>query len=279
MLTAAVFVFAAVCFTVLAPWQFDRHEDRSNENEAVQESLESEPEPLAAALDEGQPDEETQYTHVSITGEYLADREMVARLRTHGGEAAFEVLTPMRTRDGDTVVINRGYVLPDETTGLPDFADPPSGEVTVTARARMDEPVPEDHQVVDAGGSDDPPQTTSISSQVVAATTGHDMRQGYFQLDSEQPGVLAALPLPRADTGPFFSYALQWYGFGGMAILGWLYFTIRELQPGGALGSSDAPRGQASEKTGSTGTRRRRRKSVAQILAEDEEAEVAGNRR
>jgi hypothetical protein len=44
-----------------------------------------------------------------------------------------------------------------------------------------------------------------------------------------------------------------------MAVLGWLYFTVRELKPGGAL-VTDQPA-------------RDRRKSVAQMVAEDEAAE------
>ena len=71
--------------------------------------------------------------------------------------------------------------------------------------------------------------------------------------------MLGALPLPQTDSGPFFSYALQWIAFGVMALLGWLYFTVRELMPGGAL---TAPKAE-----------RPRRKSVAEILAEDEKAE------
>jgi hypothetical protein len=46
-----------------------------------------------------------------------------------------------------------------------------------------------------------------------------------------------------------------------MALLGWLYFTVRELKPGGALAT---PAGSAAPA---------RRKSVAEILAEDEYAE------
>ena len=73
--------------------------------------------------------------------------------------------------------------------------------------------------------------------------------------------MLGALPLPQTDSGPFLSYALQWIAFGAMALLGWLYFTVRELKPGGALTRPSEP----AQPT--------RRKSVAEILAEDELAE------
>jgi hypothetical protein len=52
---------------------------------------------------------------------------------------------------------------------------------------------------------------------------------------------------------------LQWIAFGAMALGGWVYFTWREIQPGGAL-TQDRPR----------------RQSVAEMLAEDEAAPQRG---
>jgi hypothetical protein len=48
-----------------------------------------------------------------------------------------------------------------------------------------------------------------------------------------------------------------------MALLGWLYFTVRELRPGGVLHER--------------GEQPRRRKSVAEMLAEDEADEAEGS--
>lgn len=104
-------------------------------------------------------------------------------------------------------------------------------------------------------------QVYAVGSGVAARATGLDIRPGYLQLDDQSPGVLAALPLPELDDGPFLSYALQWIAFGTMAILAWLYFTWREIKPGGVLAT---PRPE-----------RTRRVSVAQQIAEEEARESA----
>ncbi len=254
-LTAAVFIFAVACYTLLAPWQFDRHEERKAQNAAVQASLATQPRPLAEVLPgEGAPGEGTQWSLVTITGRYLPEAEVVARLRTVQGEPAYEVLTPMRTDDGSTVLIDRGFVQPDDRVRVPSYPAAPDGEVTVIARARSNEVDPRGRAAFADQSTGGKLHTYSVSSQVVADAANMDIRPGYFQLVDGQPGVLGALPLPRTEAGPYFSYALQWIAFGTMAFLGWLYFTVRELRPGGALADQQP----------------RRRRSVAEILAEDE---------
>lgn len=322
-LTVVVFVFAALCFTVLAPWQFHRHDERAAQNEAV--STAGAPSPLNEVLPRGtSPDGDTQWKRVTIEGTYLPDDEVIARLRTVQGEPAFEVLTPLRTTDGQVVLIDRGYVRPDNNTGVSEFDPPPQGRVTVEARVRVDEDDPSDRDAFADESTGGRLHSYSVDSRVVARATGLDIRPGYFQLEPGQPGVTNALPLPQLQAGPFFSYALQWIAFGAMALLGWLYFTIREARPGGALAdpepertaepapasrstapsgdssggnssdSGDGSEGGSEPRTAEPGApaqpgapadrraaakrpKKSKRKSVAQILAEDEEAEASAD--
>jgi cytochrome oxidase assembly protein ShyY1 len=137
----------------------------------------------------------------------------------------------------------------------PDFARPPGGTVTLTARLRADERRPADRPLRERLGTGKPAESTPSGPGSSSTRPGSTSGPGYLQLDSDKnPGVLSALPLPELDAGPFLSYALQWIAFGTMALLAWLYFTWREIKPGGAL-TTDRPE---------------RRKSVAQMLAEDD---------
>jgi cytochrome oxidase assembly protein ShyY1 len=259
-LTVVVFTFAICCFTLLSPWQFGRNTERVQQNSALETSFTAAPAPLAQLLPPGSaPGPHTEWHLVTITGQYLPDKEVVARLRTVQGEGAFEVLTPLRTTDGTVVLIDRGYVGLDSKSGALPFAPAPGGTVQVTARVRADETDPKNRDAFADASTGGRLQSYVVDSRVVARSGKLDIRPGYFQLDAGQPGVLGALPLPQTDSGPFLSYALQWIAFGAMALLGWLYFTVRELKPGGALTAGPA----ASS----------RRKSVAEILAEDEYAE------
>jgi cytochrome oxidase assembly protein ShyY1 len=258
-LTLVVFAFAGSCFTLLAPWQFSRNAQQEAQNSALQASFTAQPKPLAEILPASTaPDAHTEWHLVTVTGSYLPQAEVVARLRTVQGEAAFEVLTPLRTGDGSVVLVDRGYVRPDSRSAVPPYAPPPTAVVQVVARIRVDETDPKNRAAFADASTAGKLQSYVVDSQVVARAAKLTIRPGYFQLDNGQPGVLGALPLPQIDAGPFFSYALQWIAFGTMAILGWLYFTVRELKPGGAL-VTDQPV-------------RERRKSVAQMLAEDDAA-------
>lgn len=257
-----VFGFAIICYTLLAPWQFDRHSERQERNDAVQASYDEQPQPLSEVLpSERPPGSETEWQRVSIEGTYLPEAETLARLRTVHGEPAFEVLTPVRTIEGENVLVNRGYVRLDDHGNAEPYPSPPEGTVRVQARVRSEETDPQDREAIADDATDGRPHVHAINSGTINQTTDLDIRPGYFQLTEEQPGEVNALPLPHLEAGPFFSYALQWVAFGSMAILGWLYFTLRELRPGGAL-DTERPI-------------RQRRQSVAEILAEDEEEEMA----
>ncbi|SFB51205.1 Cytochrome oxidase assembly protein ShyY1 [Amycolatopsis marina] len=264
-LTLVVFTFAIACYTLLAPWQFNRHEERQAQNAALQESFTSEPQPLAEVLPPGTaPDRTTEWRRVAVTGTYLSEHEVIARLRTVLGEPAYEVLAPLRTTDGQIVLIDRGYLKPDQQIRVPEYQAPPETRVELVGRIRVDETDPQARPAFANDSTGGKLHSYSVDSKVVAAATGLDIRPGYLQLDSGQPGALGTLPLPQVEAGPFLSYALQWIAFGTMVLLGWLYFTVRELKPGGAL-AEQQPRPQ-------------RRKSVAQMVAEDEETESSSDR-
>ncbi|SDH40485.1 Cytochrome oxidase assembly protein ShyY1 [Lentzea fradiae] len=236
-LTLAVWVFAGVCVYLLSPWQFGRNDERQAQNSAITESLKSDP-----AAYGGQ---HAEWQKVELKGRYLPELEALARLRTVQGEAAFEVITPFETSTGQRVLVDRGYVRPVNGIKPPDFAAPPTGEVTVIGLARGNE-----SNATPAFDQDGRRQIYSINNDAV----GPGIQPGYFQLIEDQPGALDVLPLPRLESGPYFSYALQWIAFGVMAVGGWLYFTIREARPGGVLHES--------------GTKKRK-KSIAELLAED----------
>jgi cytochrome oxidase assembly protein ShyY1 len=227
-LTLAVVGFSVLAFTVLAPWQFHRGEQRAARNTAIEQSFSTAPQPLRAVLAPGQPPGPgTEWRQVQLTGRYLAEAEVLARLRTVQGEPAYEVLIPLRLANGETVLVDRGYLRPAEGLRAPGYPAVPAGEVTVTGRLRADEPDAAHRGVVTLDGHR---QVYAASSSAVGAATGLRLEPGYVQLVDGTPGVLSALPLPQLDAGPHFAYALQWLAFGTMAPLGLIYFAWREAR-------------------------------------------------
>ena len=142
--------------------------------------------------------------------------------------------------------------------------------MSLTARLRDDEVDPQGRSALSDASTGGRTQVHAIDSQTVGRAAGLSIEPGYLQLERGSPGVLGPLPLPQLDAGPFLSYALQWIAFGSMALLALGYFTWREARPGGAL-SDGRPRSDERP-------HRSRRKSVAELVAEDEARERAEER-
>src|SRR5690606_36611537 len=143
------------------------------------------------------PDTRTQWSRVTISGEYLPDKEMVARLRSVNGNPAYEILVPLRTGDGQLVLIDRGYLEPGENSQVPADAPVPAGRLTVQVRARLDEPPsrPPEPQ-------GDKLHVYGVGSKVAEQATNLEFRPGYFQLERNQPRPLEPLPRPAPEAGP-----------------------------------------------------------------------------
>jgi cytochrome oxidase assembly protein ShyY1 len=227
-LFVVVIAFAYLCFTVLAPWQLGKNTKTSRENDQVSQSLTADPIPLKTFLPhQDSTDPDHQWRRVTATGHYLPDQQVLARLRVIDGDPAFEVLTPFALDDGPVVLVDRGYVRPEQGSKVPPIAPPPSGTVTITARLRDAEPVV---QGKDPFREDGAQQVYSINTAQISALTRVPLAGSYVQLVEDQPGGLGVINLPRLDAGPFLSYGIQWIAFGIIAPILVGYFVSAEIR-------------------------------------------------
>jgi cytochrome oxidase assembly protein ShyY1 len=269
-LVVGVIIFAGACFWILSPWQFGRNSERSGQNDAISSAESTGPVPLRQLLPAGgEPPSSLEWREVSVSGHYLPGDELVARLRQVNDDPADEILTPFRTDYGMVLLIDRGWVSPNNGQ-VPSYPAAPAGHVTLTARAHSDESDPHRAPLVQNGHS----EVYSIDTTVATERTGLRFEPGYFALVDGQPGVLGALPLPQLDPGPFLSYAWQWITFGVMAIGVLGYFTWREIQPGGALTPEGRARRRAARAENGQPSRVRGRHAVAAMVAEEEAREA-----
>ena len=230
---AVVLGFAVACYTLLAPWQFGREDQREAQERAIAAANAATPVPLAELVPAGAGvGPELTWRRVTATGTYLPDGEAVVRLRVVDGKPAMEVLTPLRLDDGRIVTVDRGWVEAANGQAVPAFPAPPAGTVTVTGRLQPDQADPANRAPVRGDG---PPQLYAVDSRVLATTSGLPLTPGYLQLEPGAPGALGPLPVAPTVGGdaPFtnFSYALQWLTFGLIAVVALgLFIRLEVLQ-------------------------------------------------
>jgi cytochrome oxidase assembly protein ShyY1 len=223
-----VIAFAYLCFTVLAPWQLGKNTKTSRENTQISNSLSADPVPLKTFLphqDSSAPD--AQWRRVTATGHYLPEQQVLARLRVVEGDPAFEVLTPFAVDYGPVVLVDRGYVRPEQGSKVPTIKPPPTETVTITARLRDSEPVVQGKEPFRQDGTQ---QVYSIDTAQISALTRATLTGSYLQLVEDQPGGLGVIGLPRLDEGPFLSYGIQWIAFGIVAPILLGYFVYAEIR-------------------------------------------------
>ncbi|MGH3560422.1 MAG: SURF1 family cytochrome oxidase biogenesis protein [Mycobacterium sp.] len=228
VLAVVVLAFAYLCFTVLAPWQLGKNTTTSRENSQLQHALGVDPVPLTTLLphqDSAAP--EAQWRLVTATGRYLPEAQVLVRLRVVEGEPAFEVLVPFVVDGGPTVLVNRGYLRPEQGSRVPPIPPPPDATVTITARLRDSQPPVPGKDPFSKNGIR---QVYSIDTAQVSALTGLPLAGSYLQLTDDQPGGLGAIGLPHLDAGPFLSYGIQWIAFGIIAPIGLGYFVFSEVR-------------------------------------------------
>lgn len=222
--TALAIAFAILC-VFLSNWQFSRNDSRSAQLALIEANYDQSPVPISEVLGaDGSFDAANEWLPVTLQGEYIADDQLLARNRAHGGTAAFEVLVPFRLDDGRVFIVNRGWLPPGSTQALPDaIPAPPSGETTVVVRLRPSEALPSSGRGAPDG------QVPTINLPTVAESTGPDTITGaYGLLISESPAADRphAPEAPTEDPGPHLSYAIQWILF---AIMGFVFigYVIR----------------------------------------------------
>lgn len=228
----ALLAVVAACVT-LGGWQWDRHEQRSGRNAAVEANASLEPVALREVLGRDESvTPQTQWRPVTARGRYDADGTVLIRNRSRGGAKGFEVLVPLVTGDGTALLVDRGWVpAAGPASARVDVPEPPVGPVTVTGRLRAGEQASERdrRQAVDG----DPPSLVRIDLPTIAASSGRPLEGGYVELLAERPAPAEA-PVPpeepEVDGGPNLAYSLQWYFFAMAGVVGYAVLIRREAQ-------------------------------------------------
>ena len=222
-----VILLAAVC-TRLGIWQIHRLDHRLAQNTIIKAHFGADLVDLEVALKPGQKvSDSSEWTRVSTTGTYDVEHQVTVKFSTRDGAPGVDVVTPLVLASGAAVLVDRGWMETKNTMDRPDLPAPPTGAVSVTGWLRQNN---------GASGQAVRPvdgQVRAISSTGLASTVPYTLVDGYLNLRSESPKpstALAAEPKPELGQGPHFFYALQWWFFALLAIVGWFWFAWAEAK-------------------------------------------------
>lgn len=236
-LTLAVVLVAVACVQ-LGRWQLHRLEERRARNVAVAAAANAAPAPVADLLRVGgSVSAEQEWRRVEARGHYDADHEMIVRLRPEDGRSGVHALTPLVTEEGPALLVDRGFVAASGSGESAQLPPPPSGSVGVVARVRASE------EGQGSGGDPAAGAIRFVDVDEIAATLPYPVYGGWAELVAHTPAAADAgrdtapemaapqpIDLPAGGDGPHLAYALQWFLFAALALVGWVLLARAEAR-------------------------------------------------
>jgi surfeit locus 1 family protein len=211
-------------------WQLSRLQQRMDRNASITDQLDASVRPFSLS--------ENDYQRVTIEGEYLHDHEILLQNRSLNEVAGFHVITPLRLKDGSVVLVDRGWIAYEAGANF----TLESYQMTESVRIEgvllpgqtqprwrfLSDPIPE---------SGEPPLKTwrVVDINGMQQQMPFPLHQQYISLVGVEPTVE---PQPEPDfqldlsNGPHLSYALQWFAFAAIAIIGGA-IMLRRSRPQG----------------------------------------------
>lgn len=232
LLSLFTIVVAGLCVR-LGIWQLHRLEERRAYNAEVTAGL-AQPTTTAADLfaRAGADPTALAYRRAEATGTYDASHEVLLYGRALDGEPGNHVLTPLVLSGGGVLMVDRGWVpIALDTPPVPDAA-PPSGTATVTG---VLQPGAEgDSAEIERDPSGRLLTVREIDLGALADEIGAKVEPLFLLLETQSPPQPGALPrpapLPELTEGPHLSYAIQWFTFATIALIGFAVLVRREIK-------------------------------------------------
>jgi surfeit locus 1 family protein len=218
--TIVVLLIAGLCVR-LGFWQLSRLSQRRHKNDAIEARMALPPVDASLGLRDTVG---VLYRRVSVTGQYDPEHSIVLAGRSYKGEPGVYLLTPLRLGGGPQILVNRGW-LPSPDAATVDLA-PLSG----TASGRFQGivmPLPPAGEL-----SDGKPGFRRLLFRLndsILPRFPYPLAPAYIQaLPEPGSGIRPTrLPPPELDDGPHLSYAIQWFSFALIGIVGWIALVIK----------------------------------------------------
>jgi surfeit locus 1 family protein len=207
----------------LGLWQLDRLADRRSANSAIRARLElpelSLPDDLAEGAD-------LAYRTAVARGEFDPRHEMYLTSRARDGIAGLQVVTPLLLMEGGpAVLVNRGWISDADYRRLPPDHWTERGQIEVRGVLLPSQPEPAMAFLADrvpAGGEPPRVEWRALSIEGMRRQIPYPILDVYLAQQSPSASPNAPRPSTEVDLseGPHLGYAIQWFAFAAIALIG-----------------------------------------------------------
>lgn len=223
--TLLVLITAGVC-TRLGIWQLDRLDGRRAFNTQVDSMRASSP----LDLNQGVPDDIAfmEWRAVTVTGEYDFENQVGLRNQYNGNLYGYHLVTPLLF-DGSVVLVDRGWIPAD--ADWRSFDEP--GLVTLTGQLRLGSGKPAIGGVADAlpASGETLEVWNNFDLEHMSPQFPYPILPVYLQPNmdiGDTTPPIAYQPVIELTEGPHFGYALQWFSFATIALVGYYFFLRKQ---------------------------------------------------
>jgi surfeit locus 1 family protein len=238
ILATILVLIAAAVMVRLGIWQLDRLKQRRAFNARVEAQLNAPPLDLNAALASGQvPDlANMDYRTVLIHGTFDYSNEVALRNQVYNENIGVHLLTPFKLTGTDqSIVVDRGWIPLEEYTSGKEIQYQETGELALQGQLRRSVETGTIWQKPDPTAAPGSRLDSLIYPNVsrIAAQSSYPLLPAYIQASPSANHT--ALPYrvieqPELTEGPHMNYAIQWFAFTIILLVGYPIFVKRSEQ-------------------------------------------------
>jgi surfeit locus 1 family protein len=228
--TLLVVAGATLCIR-LGIWQLDRLDQRRAFNHQV-ESMRAMP---ALDLNQQVSDDisNMEWRAVKVQGKYDFENQVALRNQYNGNQYGYHLLTPLLF-DGEAVLVDRGWIPAEDNAASQDWEKyNESGEVNLTGQVRLGQTKPRFGGVADTLPQDGSKLEiwNNANIEQIANQLPYQALPVYIQPNMDENDTTPPIPYQptiELTEGPHFGYALQWFTFATILLVGYPFYLRKQ---------------------------------------------------
>jgi surfeit locus 1 family protein len=226
-------VIAASVMIRLGIWQLDRLEGRRAFNAQVSSQINEPVLPFTPAVAAGEL-ADLEFRSVQIEGQYDLENTLVLGNQVWDEQIGVHLLSPLKITGSDSVIlVDRGWIPFDdwENRNLPDYDE--TGTVMAEGMLRVTQTRLGLRDCLDETIPEPPFQVWCLALDDIASHLPYDLLDVYLiqaPVGDQSAPPFRAIPQIEITEGPHLSYAVQWFTFAAILVIGYPFFVQREMK-------------------------------------------------